>query len=102
MTNRDYFQLTLTSSNFVSRSYTSGTVLTSSTAEMNVPTPVATIVNQAPISMLALTPTTTTVGTTVVASTAASYDPDGDTIQVIVSWGDGLSLIHISEPTRPY
>ncbi|MGZ4787614.1 MAG: PKD domain-containing protein [Terriglobales bacterium] len=50
------------------------------------------IVNLPPIAMLNVTPTSGTAPVTVTATTAGSYDPDGNIVSTTIDFGDGTIL----------
>jgi PKD repeat protein len=51
------------------------------------------IANQAPIAMLAATPSSGIAPVTVSATTSGSYDNDGSIASTTINWGDGTSIL---------
>ncbi len=88
-TNQDYFEYTLASGLFSTNSRSQDTNLASSVVSFDVPAAQTIIPNTPPSPALAVSPTTTTTGSTIHASTSSSYDQDGDSFTVQVFWGDG-------------
>ena len=89
VTNQDYFEYTLASGLFSTNSRSQDTNLASSVVSFNVPAAQSIIPNTAPSAAMAVSPSTTTTGSTIYASTSSTYDQDGDAFTVQVFWGDG-------------
>lgn len=88
-TNQDYFEYTLASGLFSTNSRSQDTNLASSVVSFNVPAAQTIIPNTPPSAAMAVSPSTTTTGSTIYASTSSTYDQDGDAFTVQVFWGDG-------------
>ena len=88
-TNQNYFEYTLTSGLFMTASRSQDTNLASSVVSFDVPAAQTIIQNNPPTPVLVVSPTSTTTGSSVYASTSSSYDQDGNAFTVQVFWGDG-------------
>lgn len=67
------------------------TLLTSGSSSLAISNSAGGGNNNAPVAVLSLTPTSTSLGSTVTGVISGSYDPDGDPITGMISWGDGTS-----------
>ena len=88
-TNQDYFEYTLASGLFSTDSRSQDTNLASSVVSFGVPAAQTIVQNTPPSAAMAVSPTVTTTGSTISASTSSTYDQDGDAFTIQVFWGDG-------------
>lgn len=90
LTNVNYFQFTLIQGKFPTSAISQDTNLVrSDSVDVGIPSPITVVANQDPVAVLAVTPTSALEDTIITATTASTYDPDSDSYEVQVRWGDG-------------
>ncbi|MBT4059036.1 MAG: hypothetical protein HOE69_01850 [Euryarchaeota archaeon] len=101
-TSQSYYDIQVSSGSYSSTTTSKTSVMTSASATFSVPQSAGGGSNQAPVAVLSVTPTQTSVGNVVSANTMQSSDADGDSFNVYVAWGDGSNTGWVSKGTHTH